>query len=214
MVYVYASNLQQIPDPKEHSKYLMYIPNMRRKKTMGYKIADARKQSLGAGMLLQEVMNLHGIKEEDIYFGENGKPEAKSICFNLSHSKEMVICVVSEKAVGCDIEKVKKSPMEVARRCFCLSEVLYLESLSEERQEEEFFRLWTMKESFVKMTGEGMKLALNRIEFDLSGEIVQVRKDGVVQDCFIKEYNIPQFKTTVCAKEEEFVSNVKFINLL
>lgn len=215
MIYVYASSLQHIQDPKEYPELLTYIPQIRREKTMRYRMADARKQSLGAGMLLQEVMNLHSIKENDIYYGENGKPETKNICFNLSHSNEMAICAVSKLSVGCDIEKIKKEPKDIARNCFCKSEVEYLESFSGEKRVEEFFRLWTMKESFVKMTGEGMKLAFNRFEFLLEDcDNIQVQKDGVIQKCFIKEYEIPTFKMTVCAEEAEFVQEIQWIDLI
>lgn len=210
MVLIYAMDLSNIPDPKEQSDFLNRIPQIRREKTMRYKFAEARKQSLGAGILLQKVMELHNIKEEDIYIDKNGKPEAKGICFNLSHSKEMAICVVSEQAVGCDIEKIKKEPKNVAKKCFCTSELQYLESLPKEKREEVFFRIWTMKESYIKMTGEGMRLSFQRIAFDFRNDDICVLRDGIVQDCFIKEYEIPQFKITVCAKEAQFAEKIFF----
>ena len=36
--------------------------------------------------------------------------QAENIHFNLSHSGNLVICAVGEKAVGCDIEKTGKEP--------------------------------------------------------------------------------------------------------
>ena len=39
---------------------------------------------------------------------ENGKPIVEGICFNLSHSGDYVICAVSERPVGCDIEQIKE----------------------------------------------------------------------------------------------------------
>ncbi len=208
MVTVYALNLQNILDPKDYPELLELIPSIRREKTMRYKTPEARRQSLGAGILLQEVMKRYDIKESDIYFGENGKPEAKNIYFNLSHSNEVVICAVGECAVGCDIEKIKKEPKKVAQKCLSQSELSYLESLSNEEREATFFRFWTMKESFVKMTGEGMKVDFNRLEFDLWNEKIQVKTDGMIQPCFIKEYKIPAFKVTVCAKESEFAEEI------
>ena len=62
-----------------------------------------------------------------------------------------------------------------------------------------------MKESYVKMTGEGLRLPMNEFELILSDE-VKVLRDGEIQECFIKEYTVPEYRITVCAGECEFSS--------
>lgn len=210
MVYVYAADVSQLPDPIEYPEVLQGVPEERKQKTLRGIRPDSRKQSLGAGLLLRHVLHLHGITQEDIRCGENGKPEVHGICFNLSHSHDMVVCAVSEKAVGCDIEKIAGMREHLAERFFCKEEILHLETFASTERDSEFFRIWTMKESYMKMTGEGMRLPLNRFEL-LLGDTVKVRRDGKIQPCLIKEYDIPGYKLTVCAEEMEFAEEVEYV---
>jgi len=115
----------------------------------------------------------------------------------------MVICAVSEKPIGCDVEKVKEANLKVADRFFTEKEVEYLNALDKDNRADAFFRLWTMKESYMKMTGEGMKLALDQFEFVFE-EPVKVFRNGEICPCFIKEYELPGYKVSVCAEDGEF----------
>lgn len=212
MVYIYAADVSNLPDPKEFPEYMEGLPEERKQKTLRYVQEKDRKQSLGAGLLLKYVLNRHGVKYENIRIRENGKPESDEICFNLSHSDNMAVCAVSEQKIGCDVEKIKNAPERIAERFFCKDEILHLEKFKDEAKNQEFYRLWTMKESYMKMTGEGMSLALNQFEF-VFGDFVKVVRDGKICSCFIKEYELPEYKLTVCAEEAEFAENIEYIKL-
>lgn len=212
MVYVYAAKVTNLPDPKEFPEWMEGLAEVRKQKILRYKQQKDRKQSLGAGLLLKHVLLRHGVDSGNIRFGENGKPELDGICFNLSHSHDVVVCAVSNKVVGCDVEKVKNAPTKIAERFFCKNEIEHLEKFKNAERDSEFYRLWTMKESYLKMTGEGMQLALNRFEFVFE-ECVKVFRDGKICSCFVKEYEIPGYKLTVCAKEAEFAEEVEYIRL-
>ena len=82
-----------------------------------------------------------------------------------------------------------------------------------EERDHRFFRIWTMKESYIKMTGEGMRLSFDCFEFLLDSEKTRVRRDGKILSCHIMEYDIPGYKVSVCAKEEEFARSMKFVDL-
>lgn len=208
MVHVYAVDITDLPDPLEYPKLMEELSENRKQKIIECRQQESRKQSLGAGLLLRHVLKSHGILEQAIWTGKYGKPETEGIYFNLSHSKNMVVCAVSEGIVGCDIEKISKLPEKVADRFFCEDEIKYLNQVSAEKRSEEFFRLWTMKESYIKMTGEGLHLPLNRFEMCFSEEGIKVRRDGEIQNCFFKEYDMPGYKLTVCAKEKEFAEQI------
>lgn len=210
MVHVYATNITNLPDPLEEPQLMEKLLENRKQKIMSCKQQEARKQSLGAGLLLQHVLDSHGVSAQAIQFGVNGKPEVEGIYFNLSHSKNMVVCAVSDKPVGCDIEKIAEAPHKVAERFFGENEIKYLAQFSDEEKNKEFYRLWTMKESYIKMTGEGMQLPFNQFEIRLE-ERAKVLRDEKIQNCFIKEYEKPGYRLTVCAEEEEFSEQIQYI---
>lgn len=89
-------------------------------------------------------------------FGETGKPYLSTrpdIHFNLSHTAGLVSCVVGSRPVGIDAEKIRPFPRAVLRK-LTEKERIYIQS--SERQDEDFMRVWTMKEACIKMTGEGL----------------------------------------------------------
>lgn len=212
MVYLYAIDIRTLPDPKENPVVLHQISSSRRKKVMKYRQSDDRKRCLGAGILLAEILPLYGENPEKITYGAEGKPQAERVHFNLSHSGNLVICAVSEKAeVGCDIEKTEQKTQGVAERFFHRNEVEYLQKFQGQERNEMFFRLWTWKESYIKMTGEGLHLPLREFEILPEGERIQVSRGDEILPCHIMEYNIPEYKVSVCA-EEEFARDVKYIS--
>ncbi len=208
MVRVCAVNITDLPDLPEDKELMEKLPENRKQKIMSCRHPGARRQSLGAGLLLQYVLQDYKLTEQDITVGQYGKPEIEGICFNISHSKDMVVCAVSEYPVGCDIEKITTVPEGVAERFFSKGEVNYLNQVPKEEEREAFFRLWTMKESYIKMTGEGLHLPLNQFELRF-GEDVRVCRDGEIRNCFFKEYEIPGYKLTVCAKENQFQEKIE-----
>lgn len=210
MVTIYATNISKLPEPKDVPQIMEGLPQERKEKILRCRLAEKRKQSLGAGLLLEHVLRLHGKRSSDICFGANGKPELNGLFFNLSHAGDIAVCAVSDKAVGCDVEKVAAEPKHIAERFFCKSENNYLDDLDGKARENEFFRIWTLKESYMKMTGEGMRLALNRMEF-VFGESVMVYRDGKLCPCAIKEYDIPGYKCSVCSEDMEFANDLQWV---
>lgn len=211
MVKVYIADISNLPDPKDHPELLNGLGENRKEKTLRYRQKKNRKQSLGVGILLKQCLDQYGINIEEIYYGGNGKPQIDELYFNLSHSHDMAVCVISDKPVGCDIEKIGKLREGIAERFFTENEIKHLEQFEGEAKREEFLHLWTLKESYMKMTGEGMSLALDRFEFKFSDSI-KVYRDGQLCDCNIMEYEVPGYKLSVCAEENEF-DTIKWINI-
>jgi len=210
MVKVYVMDILKLPDPMEYPECMDELPEDRKAKILRFKQSINRKQSLGAGLLLKQIFDENNQKLDDLYYGENGKPEVKGLYFNLSHSDEMVVCAVAESPVGCDIEKVDKYREGIAERNFTDNEMRYLKRFQGEERKEEFYRLWTMKESYLKMTGEGITVSLDQIEFVLE-DFVQVFRNGNPCRCNVYEYDIPGYKLTVCTEgiDDFFVYTVQ-----
>ena len=192
------------------------LPRDRKEKILRYRQEHARKQSLGAGLLLNRVLSSYGKKIEDITYNPYGKPEVSGIHFNLSHSEDLVICAISEKPVGCDVEKMKECHEDIAERFFTKEEVSFLKKFHGEEKREAFYRIWTLKESYVKMIGEGIHLPFDQFEIIPKKESenkMDVTKNGAVCACYLREYSVPGYKMAVCAEESGFVSEIEYITI-
>ena len=130
--------------------------------------------------------------------------------FNLTHTEGLVLCAVGNQPVGCDAEIIKKAPRGVAERFFCEAEKAVLNT-AKTTYDDVFYRLWTMKESYIKMTGEGMSLPMDAFEIRFT-ENIKVLRNGVEQSCNIKEYDVAGYKVTVCSEEREFSEQIKVLN--
>jgi 4'-phosphopantetheinyl transferase len=105
--------------------------------------------------------------ETEVYPG--GKPYLKDypeICFNLSHSGDYVCCAVGDEPVGVDIQKHVPVKEGLAERFFTEDENRQLKELSGEESEQLFFRMWSIKESYIKFTGQGMKQGIDTFGID------------------------------------------------
>ncbi|MEM4658890.1 MAG: 4'-phosphopantetheinyl transferase superfamily protein, partial [Candidatus Methanosuratincola sp.] len=102
-------------------------------------------------------------------YGTHGKPHLEcDLRFNLSHSEGLAaVAVAWGREVGVDIERVREgfSFDELAGRFFSPYEAALISSLAHESKMEEFFRLWTRKEAYMKALGVGMSLPLARLDF-------------------------------------------------
>lgn len=222
MVHVYIANVQNLTDPRADLGILEGLPDERKNKIMGYVQAKDRKQSLGAGLLLKHVVHRYGMDIPNIFYDSHGKPEIRGLYFNLSHSHDYVVCAVSDKPVGCDVEKVAKIQENIAEHFFAENEVAYLNGFKVEERMDEFYRIWTMKESYLKMTGEGLAYGLKQVEcrFENTGiyekscqNNVRIYRNGIKIHCYIKEYDIPGYKLSICAKEAIFAPEVEEVRL-
>lgn len=207
MIHTYITPITTLPDPKEHPELMQSLPLSRQEKILRHRFEDGRRESLGASLLLQKVLADYGKEIDEIYLGAHEKPQVDGVFFNVSHSHEWVCCAVSENHVGCDIQKILPEPKRVAERFFHKNEISYLEQFAGDQRNQEFCRLWTMKESYVKMTGEGMYLPFDKFEICIDEDVI-VNRDGGRCSCAIKEYRVPGYCLSVCGEEKEFANEV------
>lgn len=159
---LYRININTLEDPLQNESLLEQVGPERRKKVIRYLQPDDRKRSLGAGIMIRKILNGNGLSESSLKYSENGKPLADHFHFNISHAGEYVVGVVSDGEVGCDIERNVNAPLEIAEHYFHSTEREYIEAASDPGKA--FFTLWTLKESYMKMTGRGMSLPLDSFE--------------------------------------------------
>ena len=66
MVCVYVADIKDLPDPLEVPKSMEGLSEKRKEKIRRYMYSKDRKQSLGAGLLLNKVLSLHGVLEANV----------------------------------------------------------------------------------------------------------------------------------------------------
>ena len=150
-------------DDIEHFDWQAALPLMteqRREQCLKFKFELGRKTCAAAYLLLCEGLRQeYGIMEPPVFeYGEHGKPFIvghPEICFNMSHCREAAICVLSDKPVGVDVESIRPYNESLARYTMSDAEMALIESAK--RPEVEFIRLWTLKEAFLKCSGEGIR---------------------------------------------------------
>lgn len=95
-----------------------------------------------------------------------GKPmlvDFPGVHFSLSHSGTMAACAVAACPVGIDVQKFAGIRDKISSRCYTPEEQNYWKTA--ENPEKAFYRLWSLKESFVKMLGVGLAFPFRNVEF-------------------------------------------------
>jgi len=206
-VRLYTMNTEQLADDACFQECYSQLSAYRRAKIDRYRFIKDKRLSLGAGMLMDRGLREYGLKEADVTIGQqkNGKPylpEHPHIHFNLSHSENMVLAVFAGAEVGCDIEYTKEADLKLAKRFFCPEEYEFLASLEGEERNSAFYRLWTLKESFLKATGMGMELPLNSFGFYLSDGIIKVRQSYDKLEYSFRQYSFGKYWAAVCIQNQ------------
>ena len=158
--------------PEEEENSLSLLVESRREKVRTIKGKENRSRSIAAGLLLR-----HMLLEEQIPYAEesfglegHGKPRLKKdgVFFNLSHA--------GAYAVG--------------KRILTEAEWNWWKDAGDDPQE--LLRFWTRKESYVKMTGEGMTKAFHTVD-TLHGKYYKEIPLGTPKDRYL---------ISVCTQED------------
>lgn len=115
--------------------------------------------------------------------GAFGKPRIaeptghEGLEFNLSHTRGLVACAVTRGVpVGIDVEDELARPVDLslADQYFARSEAAAIRSLSPRAQSAAFYRLWTLKEAYLKARGTGLSTPLDSFAIDISGPGIEL----------------------------------------
>lgn len=192
-------------EKKEFECLCERLSGERQKKIRQFRHAKGRALSLGAGLLLDYGLSRYGLRERDVamVYGADEKPYLRDypeLFFNLSHSGTMAMAAFSEQEIGCDVEQIAVPDMRVVYRFFAADEARRIEEAARTgEQAEYFYRFWTLKESFLKVTGRGIRMPLNEFCIHL-GEPIQVEQDGEILDYGFAEFACPGYRMAYCTE--------------
>ena len=121
-----------------------------------------------------------------------GHPE---ICFNLSHSGALALCVLDGAPVGADIQAAAPRRPVTVERCCCAEERVWLAERGDSWGD--FALLWALKEAMVKHSGKGLTLPVSAIRPPLPrGDEALLERDGL----FFRLYQGEGWRGAVCGR--------------
>ena len=144
----------------------------------------------------------YDFSESNIVKGENGKPYIKGnpVYFSISHCDGLAVTALSKAPVGVDCESVRRASGAVMKRCYGDSETDYI--LTSADSDRAFSRLWTLKESYAKMTGEGVGSDLKMKCFDEENGRT-LFESGAVFYHYGTRFNNEDYYISVCVKTDD-----------
>ncbi len=158
-----------------------------------------------AHKILRECLRRKGIEYGEntpVVKGKLGKPslsEHPNIHYNLSHAEGIAACMVSDCECGIDCENVRDFRPNVMKRAFSEKEREMVESAPESERNLLFFRLWTLKEAYVKALGIGISYPMDTAEFSFEGENIITH----IKDCRFRQHILKDGRYVVSICEIE-----------
>jgi 4'-phosphopantetheinyl transferase len=204
----FYADFSKLKDDKIIENIAAELETDRLERIVNARRTDIKAQILAGGLIikyaLREVFSLEKFGVERNVHGKPYIKDAPGKFFNISHSGDIVICTVSDTECGIDIEKIDqaKSFVEIAERFFSIYEKNAI--LLSPNQSEAFCRLWTLRESYVKMRGIGFEVGLSSLKCDFHrGKASIYEKDVLQEDAFFDEIkNIEGHRASLCTNKE------------
>lgn len=152
---------------KEKFEYfLTFVSDKEKEKILKYRRYEDSVRSLYGKLILKNILRLDKVQ---LKYNKWGKPELTNseTYFNISHSGEWVVVGIAANPIGVDIQKVDEIDLSIAKSCFSKSENKYIFSLHPYERKDAFFKLWTLKEAFIKAKGIGLYMPLNSFTIEI-----------------------------------------------
>lgn len=169
------------------------VSKNRQDKINFYRFDKDKKLSCGAYLLLKKLLYEENITNPLFKTEKYGKAyisNHENIHFNLSHSSKIVLCSISDREVGVDVEYIDpKIDLNIAKHYFYNTE--YENIMNAKNKADEFFKYWVLKESYMKYTGLGMNLKLDSFEIIIE-DTIKLKNDN--ESLKFNLFNIEDYK--------------------
>lgn len=150
--------------------------------------------------ILGEILLIKLLKEIDIDYNEltikknkYGKPYIinNKFYYNISHSHDYVICAISNKKIGIDIEKIRPVNKRIATQFSTNNELKYINEYNNNQLVyKRFFTIFTLKEAYFKCIGTNLN-NIKKLEFNLNASsIISNKKNYKFNTKIINNYVI------------------------
>ncbi|MFT9818844.1 4'-phosphopantetheinyl transferase family protein [Lysinibacillus sp. NPDC056185] len=196
-----------------HSKLAAFISDDKQNKLQRFHFEDDYKRGLLADILARYLISTNfNIAPSDIEFDNNpyGKPYVKNLpnaFFNVSHSGNYVLCGISNMEIGVDIEKQNILDLNLAQHIFAPEEFQDLIALSDRNQLDYFYKLWTLKEAYIKYCGVGLSLPLHSFFFKINNDGIHLSVTNQLNSLYFLASRVEQQYSLACCSNEQIEAN-------
>jgi 4'-phosphopantetheinyl transferase len=195
-IHLWWLAIDQITEPALLEQYRALLTDAERARELRFYFPEGRKQYMLTRALVRSTLaRLAPLAPGDWTFADteygrpeitNAHPAIRGLIFNISHTNNcIVLAITRDRALGVDVESLQRSRggLELANRVFTPREVAAMRALPEERHQERFLEIWTLKESYIKARGMGLSLAPERFGFELGeGGSLNLELDADLND--------------------------------
>lgn len=157
---IYLVKVNSPIDENTFQYLLNFVQTEKQERILKRKIKQNANNMLVGEILAKTVIKMTfgiDVAEQKFAYSEYEKPYLSNypdVHFNISHSGEYVVCAVSDKPIGVDIQKIGEYNSDVAKRVCNEKELEQIENSSDKASK--FTKLWTQKEAVLKMYGIGI----------------------------------------------------------
>ena len=200
MTELYAASLHTLSGGEWKSRLPALDPDRRIRALACRKEADSVR-IVGAGLLLQQVLQHHGVPVDQQNLERNayGKPYLANwpeLHFSLSHCSTWAVCALADHPVGVDAE-LPRCSAPLARRYFHPEEAMFAE------EPDTLCRIWTAKEAFLKALGIGLTVPLNSFLVRLEQNQLQLHQTHTASPYRLHEYSVDDVRICLCCMDEK-----------
>ena len=192
-----------------------YLSPDRRSMLDKFKFLGDRLRSLFSELLVRTyAIEKWGMVNHDICFVKNkyGKPAIfgfPQFHFNISHSGHWVVVVFDHLPVGIDIEEIVQIDLAVADYCFSQKEKAQLYEQPETSNLSYFYKLWTLKESYMKAVGKGLSIPPQSFSLSFIGEKIRFQSNTDKAYWYFHQYVLDVgYELAVCAQHSKFPEQI------
>ena len=202
-----------LQDEETFLRQLKRVSKERRERVEACRLKPDKLRCLAGGLLLEELLKRNFHSPEELVREEKGRlilPGQENFFFNLSHSGDYAACVIADFLVGVDIQQFRPVQKGVAKRFFQTQEAEHIHKHPGKNGDALFFRYWSAKESYSKLTGEGLGKNFNSFMVHLEDGKIEDKRE--TREVYLKEYFcLPDYSIAVSAYEKNFQRFVKKI---
>ncbi|MFA4979641.1 MAG: 4'-phosphopantetheinyl transferase superfamily protein [Sphingobacterium sp.] len=161
MVYLFYVCIDQEKITKFITENKTILPSRDREQVASFKTAQSACHFIAGRKLLVHGIDHLGIdhlKLSNLQIGKYNRPFfIDSLSFNISHSGNIVVCILAEKGrLGVDIEQITNIEFSDYSSVFTVNEFNMMKKSSSPQSE--FFKYWTRKEAIIKADGRGFNI--------------------------------------------------------